>query len=380
MGVGTDMMTGANFRNFRVDCMMRYSLFVPRLYNLCHALGFEAKNLMPSRAFCADENQGFPIILMAKHFGAFPFNHGRAGGTVATDRHGPHAHHGKDLVIVQASHVGYDTDSETFGQYCRLQTPDKSKTPTCGKVNGLLKWYMDEYAFAMKNIRLGHEADKLTVTIDNQILDEGRREGLFVDLERMVLKDKGKRCLIRTQSTARVFLASYELRESLPPDLWTGKHNTPIGKYLHPEMFFYRRPIQSDADGYNYLEKNLIQSMPWIVTAPSPMLVAAQINTQEEFDRTYRTIIQEPEYSGRKLLFISCLNIDISPEEGQMFPLTKCIPWAAYIQNQSDAPRVLEQDEIYNLLMEQDTENPNQITLEKAIQQMIDAPEVKVAF
>ena len=72
-------------RDFRIDQMMRYSLFVPRLYNLCRSLGFEAGNIMPSRAVCSDENQVFPIILITKHFGAFPFNHGRAGGIVATE-------------------------------------------------------------------------------------------------------------------------------------------------------------------------------------------------------------------------------------------------------------------------------------------------------
>jgi len=116
--------------DFHLDHMMRYSLFVPRLYNLCLSLGFEAGNIMPSRAFCSDENQGFPIILIAKHFDAFPFNHGQVGGIVASDRHGPHAQHGKDMVIIQASHVGYDPETETFGSYRRLQTPDNNKTIT----------------------------------------------------------------------------------------------------------------------------------------------------------------------------------------------------------------------------------------------------------
>ncbi|MFN2338306.1 MAG: hypothetical protein ABR544_04970, partial [Gammaproteobacteria bacterium] len=93
--------------DFHVEgMMMRYSVFVPKLYNYCKSLDFEAGMIMPSRAFCSDENQGFPIILITKHFGAFPFNHGQVGGVVATDRHGPHAHHGKHLVIIQASHVG----------------------------------------------------------------------------------------------------------------------------------------------------------------------------------------------------------------------------------------------------------------------------------
>jgi hypothetical protein len=101
---------------------IRYSQFVPRVYNLAKSLGFEQGKIMPSRAFCSDESQGYPIILIARHFGTFPFNHGRVGGIVATDRHGPHAEHGKDLVIIQASHVGYDPDSKKFGVYRRLQT------------------------------------------------------------------------------------------------------------------------------------------------------------------------------------------------------------------------------------------------------------------
>jgi len=120
--------------------------------------------------------------------------------------------------------------------------------------------------------------------------------------------------------------------------------------------------------------------MPWIITSPSPMLVAAQVNTQAEFDRTFRTIVRKHEYQGKKLLFISCLNIDISPQEGQLFPLTKCLPWAAYIQNDDGSSRTLEQPEIFELLMQQSTENPDQINLEAAIQQMIDAHEVEITF
>ena len=70
---------------------MRYTSFAPRLFNFCLSLGMEPGNIMPSRAFCSDENQGYPIILLAKHFGTFPFDHGRVGGIVAIDRHRPHS-------------------------------------------------------------------------------------------------------------------------------------------------------------------------------------------------------------------------------------------------------------------------------------------------
>ena len=100
--------------------IFRYSRFMPKLYNWCKSLAFEAGKIVPSRAFCSDKSQGYPIILIAKHFGVFPFNHGRVGGIVSTGRHGTHAAHGKDMLIIQASHVGYDPQTGTFGTYRRL--------------------------------------------------------------------------------------------------------------------------------------------------------------------------------------------------------------------------------------------------------------------
>jgi hypothetical protein len=374
----TNMQSVAS--DFHIDQMMRYSLFVPRLYNLCRSLGFEAGNIMPSRAFCSDENQGFPIILIAKHFGTFPFNHGQVGGIVATDRHGPHADHGKDMVIIQASHVGYDPETKTFGSYHRLQTTDNKNTETCGKVADVIHWYQDEYLFAQNNIYLGREDDVHTITIDNQLLDDRRTEGLFLNLDRMISLQDGKLKLQRSLSTSRIYVASDEFYKLLPDNVWPIGQRVNIGRYLAPEMFIFKRNISDDIEGRNHLESNLINHMPWIITSPSPMLVAAQANTQVEFDRTFRTIVKAHAYQNKNLLFISCLNIDISPQEGQLFPLTKCLPWAAYIQNEDGSSRTLEQPEIVELLMQQSSDNPDQIDLETAIKQMIDAHEIEVTF
>jgi hypothetical protein len=365
-------------RDFRIGRMMRYHSFVPRLYNLCRTLGFEAGNIMPSRAFCADENQGFPIILLTKHFGAFPFNHGRAGGIVARDRHGPHAHHGEDMMIIQASHVGYDPETGIFGDYCRLQTPDDKKTATCGKIGGVIAWYRDEYQFAQDNIYLGREGDLRTITIDNQLLDQRRAEGLFLKLDDMISMGDGKRKLHRTLSTSRVYIASDAFCDALPDLVWQGAERVNIGHHLGPEMFVYKRDSYDDGDGSHQLENNLLDAMPWIVTSETPMLAAAQVNTQAEFDHTFRSIIKAPEYKGKRLLFISCLNIDISPQKGQMFPLTKCVPWAAYLQNKDGSSLTLEQAEIFDLLMQQSSENPDQIDLEAAIQEMGDRPGIEI--
>ncbi len=364
--------------DFRLDQMMRYSLFAPRLYNLCRAFGMQAGNIMPSRAFCSDENQGYPIMLIAKHFGAFPFNHGRVGGIVATDRHGPHSHHGQDLMIIQASHVGFDPETQAFGQYTRPHTCNNDKTTTCGKIGGVLHWYQQAYHFAGKNIHLGWEKGKPTVCIDNQLLDNNREQGLFLNLEKMIATEAGQPYLLRVQSTSRLFVAAPKFYQQLKAQWSAPEQSVPIGTNLAADLFQYRRDIDYVPENSNHMEHNLINFMPWIVTAKNPLLIAAQVNTQAEFDRCFRSISQDPAYDNKRLLFISCLHIDISPAEGQLFPLTKCIPWAAYLQDGQGHTQILEQQTLIEQLLQQDTQNPDQIDIETEISQMSAVDEVKI--
>jgi hypothetical protein len=119
--------------------------------------------------------------------------------------------------------------------------------------------------------------------------------------------------------------------------------------------------------------------MPWIVTSSAPLLVAAQVNTQAEFDRAFRTIVKEKRYKTKRVILVSCLNIDISPRQGQTFPLTKCVPWAAYIQDGKGNHQTLEQDEITGRLNAQSTANPEQIDLEGAIRKMEQEQEIRIA-
>src|SRR5271169_18046 len=145
---------------------IRYSQFVPRLYNYCRSLGFERERMMPSRAFCSDESQGYPTMLIAQHFGTFPFDHGRVGGKVAINRHGPHADHGDDLVIVHASHVGYDSEQQRFGVYERLFTAASQYGHNCGKLCAVMHWYREEYDYACANILLGLIDGRRAIFID----------------------------------------------------------------------------------------------------------------------------------------------------------------------------------------------------------------------
>jgi len=331
---------------------------------------------MPSRAFCSDENQGFPIILIAKHFSAFPFNHGRVGGIVAAGRHGPHAHHGKDLVIIQASHVGYEEDSKQFGVYRRLQMEGTHLSHSCGKICGVLDWYLKEYKFAQNNVLLSEISGQKMVIIDNQLIDPGREAGLFLNLDQIIATNNDKRPGPGTHvfSTSKSFHAHPDLIARMPASLWLEGQKVPLGKLLTPDLFHFKREIIGTPDKENHLEYNLSFNMPHIVTAAFPALSAAMANTQIEFDRTYRTITREHQYQGRNLLFISGLNIDISPKGGQVIPLTKFVPWAAYIQTEKGLQVVLEQDELLEALHAESAINPFQIDLEEAIHKMEAAP------
>lgn len=359
-----------NFHNFQVDNVaMRYSDFAPRLFNFCLSLGMSANDIMPSRAFCSDENQGYPIILLAKHFGTFPFNHGRVGGIVATDRHGPHADHGKDVVIVQASHVGYNPETTEFGVYRRHQTENHELASDCGAICGVLHWYKEEFDFSCQQISLDIIDNKKIVIIDNQLLRQEREEGVFLNIEQIIKNFD----IIHEYSTAKSFIAADTLVNRIG-DNWP-ENKTAIGKQLFPELFFFKRKTDNLlASGL--LNLNLIDAMPAIINSEFPALTAAQVNTQIEFDRTFRTIVKEKAYRGKKIVFISGIHIDISPRAEQLFPLTKFVPWAAYIQNEKGEGYTLEQDELYTALKQQSAENPHKIDLTAAIHQMENEPEI----
>lgn len=361
------------------DRMMRYSLFIPRFYNLCKSYGFEKGRIMPSRAFCSDENQGFPIILITKHFGAFPFNHGMVGGIVATDRHGPHAHHGKDLVIIQASHVGYEPETGRFGTYRRLQAEGHDHTASCGKIFGVMDWYIKGYEFAQENITFTRIGDDAVVVIDNLLLNQDREDGIFLNLDQFVATDGGGMPEpLNVFSTAKAFQVNPDLKNRLPRSFWQADGRVPVGDKLSAHLFYYKKNVSEALEGRDQLERNLSHSMPRIVTSAYPALAAAQANTQIEFDRAYRTIVTEEEYQGKNLAFIAGVNIDISPQQGQLFPLTKFVPWAAYIQTLDGKRFLLEQEALAAALLAQSAENPDKIEMSKAIQAMEGTPEVKI--
>lgn len=368
-------------QSFRLDGrMLCYNNFVPKLYNWCLSLGFVPGKIMPSRAFCSDESQGFPIILIAKHFGAFPFNHGRVGGIVSIDRHGPHAEHGKDLLLLQASHVGYDPESGEFGIYRRLHSEREDSGCSCGKIGRIIEWYATEYAYACENIRLLRHEGRPALLIDYQLIANPRNQGLFLIFENLVQGAVGEELPspLSTRSTGHIFPASQQLIARMGEAAWPHAGSVAISKSLAAEDFYFQHegghldPLQDQ------LEHNLLAPMPWILTSPHPLLTAACANTLVEFDRTYRSLVQASAMQRRNLLFVAGVNIDISPNSGEHFPLTKFVPWAAFLQREDGTREILEQDQLLERLGAASSTNPAQINLEQAIDTMASKREVCV--
>lgn len=370
----------ADLAHFRMEnYWFRYSDFVPRLYNWCLDMGFKPGKIMPSRSFCVDESQGYPIILLTKHFGSFPFNHGHVGGIMACDRHAAHAHHGKDLVIVHASHVGYDPESYEFGTFRYSQTKHSKCSNSCGKISNTIEWYLNEYNFASDHILVDMRADTCHITIDNQYLLPNRERGLVLNLNKIVEHQiKDEFIPVSVKSTACTFVASEQFRKRMNWFFKVNQGAQPIGDALLPEYFSFKTDLGEKVDTSRQLERNILNAMPGIVTSVEPMLTAAQVNTQAEFDRAYRSISQDPAYQNRNLLYISGLHVDISPPKGQNFILTKFIPWAAYIQLKNGDRFILEQDQLYQKIKDSNEVNPDQLDFDEVIQSMEDASPISL--
>ena len=369
---------------FNVDGItIPYAEFVPRLYNLCIHLGFKKGLIMPSRAFCSDENQGIPIILLTEHFGIFPFNHGRVGGMIAVDRHAPHAVHGEDSVIVQASHVGYDPVSGVYGTFLRSRMKKKNISVSCGKLSHVITPYMEQYQFARERIFLSRsDSGVCLIKVKNSFIDfftHPVKNGLVLRLENIV--KIGEDACIRpngASSTMQSFEVSEEFisRMALTDYEWKSGNGEYIGDHLTEDLFFFREDFH-ETDESILLERNIIDFMPRIVTSRNPLLRAAKINIQNEFARGVESIRRGTEYDGKNLLYIAGLNIDIS--EHTDYPATTYfVPWAAHIQlkekSLTDFRYPVEQKALFDLLMEQSTRNPDETDLKKEIKRMLKAP------
>jgi len=373
---------------FKIDNLaLPYPDFIPRLYNFCIDLGFSKDYIMPSRAFCSDENQGLPIILLTKHFGIFPFNHGRVGGLMAIDRNGPHSHHGDDLMIIQASHVGYDPDTGHYGSYRRPKVSGNKLSVSCGKLTHVITPYQEQYQFARDRIFLRKdEQGRCLIVAKNYFIDFGSHpieEGLVLKLSNIV--DQDEQGIIHPVDSAST-TQSYEVSEQFKKRLddagykWKSGPGESIGEQLTSDLFYFKTNFHQTGDSV-LLEKNLLEFMPDIVSAKYPALRVATTSIQLEFVRVVQAIRSDEAYLGRNLLYVAGLNIDISEYDGH--PTTNYfVPWAAHVQLKDGTPieysYPVEQEDLFAKLMSMSPDNPNQLDLKASIQLMLKAPNLDI--
>ena len=167
------------------------------------------------------------------------------------------------------------------------------------------------------------------------------------------------------------------MRDHLDADQWRDE-SQPLGAHLTCDLFTFQRQLSRDPEEHDILEQELLPAMPALVTSANPALDAARFVTQVEFDRCYRSILREPAYANKNLLFISGVNIDVSPRAGFPFPLIKFVPWAAYASLRSGRKFLLEQAELNEQLRRQPAENPDRLSFDDSIRRMADAEEIRL--
>ena len=151
-------------------------------------------------------------------------------------------------MILQASHVGYDAETGTFGIYRRLQSATHECTASCGKIYGVLDWYPGEYRFAQEHILVARDDLGPVVIIDNLLAHQDRDAGLMLHMARLVRFDG-------EGHPSYVLLAQY--RQGLPHgrcpgDAAGGAHSGGAGAHragADPDLFYFRRKIESDEEG-----------------------------------------------------------------------------------------------------------------------------------
>ncbi len=354
------------------DSRLEYPDFCPQLYNLViNEFRFRKNETIVSKAFCSDENQGGSTLHLCKNFGVYPFNHGRVGATVALDRNGPFSHHGKDLVIVAASHVGFDEENHVFGTYRRPHCGQE--TFDCGMLVGTIADYLTEYEVAKKTINLVKEGKKYFVIIKTQLIhnlnhkddpyENGEPPRLLLKMNRIVQSLEPVEGIISGQK----FLAADSLVEKLGKRKWTTGKGNPIGDELTAELFTFRQIPENHIT--NAAVENLQKFMNYIVSSKFPSLTAAVIQCQEEYGRTVRSIQVDPFFFNRDVFFVAGIHIDQSPKKGQIvpFPNIEFVPYAALLKKRDGRTLMFDQQEVLDLMKSQSTINENAISLNDAL-------------
>lgn len=345
---------------------MDYSVFAPRLYNLCKKYGLRRGHMRLASAFCSDKNQGYALLFLTKHFGTFPVEVNTASGRI--DYREIPEEHDADLVIVQASHMGCAPQRKEYDDRQKSEWMNEEQSRICQYQDKTLRWYQSEYHFARNGISVWKEKDRYLLIISSQLLDAGRRDGLFLNMDKLVQRDAdGNYAVAKQYSNAKVFSASEDFVRRVAQTCPQEDGAEVIGERLSSDLFYFKRNFAGISGHEWYRSHELNVCMPTIITSINPVSAFVKKNIQIEFDHTFRAIVEKNKYRGRNLVYIAGIHQDVLHVAAQKFPPTLFIPWAAFIQ-QSDGTRiVVKQEKLAELLSCCSSSNTEEINLEDVL-------------
>ncbi len=343
-----------------------YSVFAPRLYNLCKKYGLRRRRMRLASAFCSDKNPGYPLLFLTKHFGTFPVEVSTASGRI--DYREIPEEHDADLVIVQASHMGCASRIKERADRQKSEWMNVEQSRICRYQDQTLRWYQSEYHFARNGISLWKENDRYLLIISNQLLDVGRRDGLFLNMDKLVQLDAvGNYAVAKQYRNAKAFVASEDFVLRVAETCSQGDGAEVIGDRLSSDLFYFKRNFAGISGHEWYRSHELNVRMPNILTSQSPVPAFVKMNIQIEFDHTFRAIVEENKYRGRNLVYIAGIHQDALQTADQEFPPTLFIPWAAFIQQSNGTHVLLKQQKLVELLGCCSSNNTEEINLEDVL-------------
>lgn len=320
---------------------------------------------------------------------------------MALDRHGPHAGHADDVVLIHAPHVGFDPSSQVYGTYRRRQieagpeSGEMQMSGTCGKMVGVMGPFIQAYHGLLGRIRARVEGEQVVISVSRELLpsQDPLEDGIFLRFEKLLAKGALDDPVLRRSVTC-VFPASDSFADEFIDLMrtedffdrefdWHSLRDPKLSHLLKEDMFGFKKNPESLLGEEHRLERSLLPNLPRVLTSPyDNELSASLICMQSEFDRSVHSVAAEPSYKGKNLMLITGLNIDISPAQDleEAFPQTIFLPWAAYVQLRDGSQRVIQQLDLISELSAQPTDNPDAINLETSITELFVRKRRRITF
>ena len=152
---------------------------------------------------------------------------------------------------------------------------------------------------------------------------------------------------------------------------WAADENAgrAIGGFLRADAFEFRKK-QLDRNEPNYfLERHLLANIQEIVTSAAPFLTAALAASQLEFERTVATLVGNPLYKGKNLMYVAGVNIDVSPSkvEKNILGDTMFLPVASLLIDSAGKRYTMQAKPLTAALERQPVENPIAVSFDAAV-------------